>query len=48
MKTYKITTITDYGLMFVRTVSARSEGEALEKIRSEMAYNEIPAFMEEV
>jgi len=48
MKTYKVTTLTDYGLMFVRTVTAKSEGEAVSKVREEMAWNEIPAFVEEV
>lgn len=48
MKTYKVTTLTDYGRKFVRTVTARSEGEAISKVLAEMAWNEIPAFVEEV
>lgn len=47
MKVYKVTTITDYGRKFIRTVSARNMDEALEKVRTVMAWNEIPAFAEE-
>lgn len=48
MKTYKVTTITDYGRKFVRTVSAKNKNEAIEKVRAVMAWNEIPAFVKEV
>lgn len=48
MKTYKVTTITDYGRKFVRTVNAESVVMAIERLRPEMARNEIPAFVEEV
>lgn len=48
MKTYKVTTITDYGRKFVRTVTAQNWKEAVEKLRPQMAWNEIPAFVEEV
>lgn len=48
MKTYKVTTITDYGRKFVRTVMAESVAMAIERLRPKMSWNEIPAFVEEV
>ena len=48
MKIYRITTITDYGSRFVRTVQADSKLEAITRAYSELAGNENIASVEEV
>lgn len=48
MKTYKVTTIRGFGEPFVRTVTAESEKEAMEKVRAVENPNEVIAFCEEV
>jgi len=48
MKIYKVTTITDCGRKFVRTVTAESAAMAIKKLRPKMERNEIPALVEEV
>lgn len=48
MKIYRITTITDYGSRFVRTVQADSKLEAIARAYSELASDENIASVEEV
>ena len=48
MKIYRITTITDHGSRFVRTVQADSKLEAIARAYSELAGNENIASVEEV
>ena len=48
MKTYKVTTLRGFGEPFVRTVTADSEQEAMEKVKEIANWNEIISFCEEV
>lgn len=48
MKTYRITTITDCGSRFVRTVQADSKLEAIARAYSQLASGENIAAVEEV
>lgn len=49
MKTYKITTINAfYGEKFVRTINAANVAMALDRLRPQMAWDEIVVSAEEV